>query len=161
MSDPNDLKPQRSQVFISYSRMDKTDAEKFFHLLSGKGIKAWYDVSIEPAADWRDTIVQQVGQSKVMVILLSSSAIASEEVKKEIAVAVAAKVPLLAARLEDVKPGGALAYELSGSNWVNLFEDPDKQLDSLGEFLRIYSSRSSQTNNNTTLGTALIKFFDR
>ena len=56
-----------------------------------------------------------------MVILLSSAALESDELKKELAVADQEDVPLLAARLENVKPRAAFAYELARGNWFDVF----------------------------------------
>lgn len=125
----------RVEVFISYRRTDIDYAVRLYEHLKARHIAVWYDRLISPATDWRDAIVEHLGKAQIMVILLSAEALDSDELKKELAVADQQDVLLLAARLEDVQPRGAFAYELARSNWFDLFDDPDTGLERLSDFL--------------------------
>ena len=127
--------PAPPEVFISYRHVDRASADQLYALLIARGVAAWYDALIPPGADFRDTIVAAIGQAKVMVILLSSAALESDELKKELAVADQEDVPLLAARLENVKPRAAFAYELARGNWFDVFSDPKTRLPELADVL--------------------------
>lgn len=126
-------------VFISYRRADKEFAHSLFELLTRRGVVAWYDQLIPPGADWRDTIAQHLARSRLMLVVLSSRALESKELKKELAVADLENVPLLAVRIEDVKPREAFAYELARGNWFDTFPDPDARIRELGEYLETLS----------------------
>ncbi len=136
---PSEIIPEKntgkSPVFISYRRANKETAHRIFKALQERGVDAWYDALIEPGRNWRDAIVENLQNAGVMLILLSENALASEELKKELAVAKASKVPLLAVRLEDVKLTGAFAYELEGLNWFDLFDAPEERLAELSGFI--------------------------
>ncbi|MBO0932537.1 toll/interleukin-1 receptor domain-containing protein [Fibrella aquatilis] len=131
------LEKDKSEVFISYRRADKHYADQLYNLLTKQDVEAWYDPLIPLGMNWRDAIVKHLKNAKVMVILLSIEALKSEELKKELAVAVQAKVQLLAVRLEDVKPSGAFAYELASIQWFDIFVDPDSRLPQLADVLRV------------------------
>ncbi len=100
-------------------------------MLAQRKIDVWYDALLRLDADWRDEVVKHLKESKVMVILLSAAALQSDELKKELAVASQEKVPVLAARLEEIKPTAAFAYELARVTWFDLFDDPDRRLEQL------------------------------
>jgi hypothetical protein len=90
---------------------------------------------INPGDEWRDIIVDHIQTARVMLVLLSANAMRSTEMKKELAVARAANVPLLGVRLEPVTLRGAFAYELTGLNWFDLFDAPEERCRQLAEFL--------------------------
>jgi hypothetical protein len=123
------------EVFIAYGHADRAVADRLYELLRTRRVSAWYDAFIPAGNDWRDAIVAHLSQAQVMVILLSAAALQSDELKKELAVADQENVPLLAARLENVKPGGAFAYELARGNWFEVFTDPDARLGELADLL--------------------------
>lgn len=125
----------RTNVFISYRHADRNVADELYALLASRGVSAWYDPLIPHGTDWREAIVEHLSTARVMVLLLSTAAFASEELKKELAVAAQERVPLLAVRLEDVKPPGAFAYELARSHWFDLFTDPPTRLAALADLL--------------------------
>lgn len=126
---------ERASVFISYRHGDRSVADELYALLVKRQIPAWYDPLIPHGADWRAAIVAQLSTARVMVILLSAGASDSEELQKELAVAVQEGVALLTVRLQDVKPSGALAYELARGQWFDLFPDPPGGLAALVDLL--------------------------
>jgi hypothetical protein len=130
-------KPEENpvSVFISYRRSDRRIADRLFALLRERNVVAWYDALISPSADWREAIVENLSTARVMVVLLSAAALDSEELRKELAVAVQEGVQLLGVRLEDVEPRGAFAYELARNNWFDVFSDPEECLAALADVL--------------------------
>jgi hypothetical protein len=124
-----------ASVFISYRRSDRESADRLYELLGERQVAAWYDPLIPPSADWREAIVEHLSAARVMVVLLSSAALDSEELRKELAVASQEGVQLLAVRLEDVEPRGAFAYELARNNWFDVFGNPPERLAALADLL--------------------------
>ena len=122
-------------VFISYRHVNRAVADRLYMFLEERHVTAWYDALIAPGADWRDAIVGHLSQAKVMVILLSATALQSDDLKKELAVADQENVPLLGVRLENVTPRDAFAYELARGNWFDVFGDPETRLVELADFL--------------------------
>lgn len=124
-----------ASIFISYRRSDRETTERLYELLRERNVTAWYDALIPYDTDWREAIVEHLAPARVMVVLLSSAALRSKELKRELAVAALEGVPLLAVRLEKVKPRGAFAYMLAGYNWFDIFDDPQAGLTALADLL--------------------------
>jgi hypothetical protein len=132
-----------SDIFISYRRADADFADRLYTLLERRGVSVWYDALIQPGADWRDTIAQRLQKANLMVIVLSSEALKSKELKKELAVADLYDVPLLAVRLEEIKPRESFAYELARGNWFDIFPNPERRLSELVDYLESLSKNDS------------------
>lgn len=140
---------EKNSIFISYSRSDKTTALEIINSLQARGITVWFDGMINPGQNWRDAIVSNLEEARIMLILLSSRAVRSEELKKELAVAKASKVPLLAVRLEEIELGGAFAYELAGLNWFDLFIEPKQRITELTDFIQQLIQQPNSANIST------------
>jgi hypothetical protein len=141
----------RVSVFISYRHSDRDIADRLYELLGARGVSAWYDPLIPHSADWREEIVAHLGAARVMVVLLSSAAMNSDELRNELAVAAQEDVPLLPVRLENVKPRGAFAYELARSQWFDLFVDPPARLAALADLLAEIAKTPRETSLDSIL----------
>src|SRR5262245_13239162 len=78
----------RTGVFISYRRANRDFADRLYRLLKERNVATWYDPLIPHGTDWREAIVEHLSTARVMVVLLSSDALESDELRKELAVAV-------------------------------------------------------------------------
>lgn len=143
----------RASIFISYRRSDQEAADRLYELLKERNVTAWYDPLILHGTDWREAIVKHLAPARVMVVLLSSAAQESDELRKELAFAAEKGVPLLPVRLEDIELQGAFAYELSRGNWFDVFDDPPMRLTALADLL----AEISKTPREADLGP----FFQR
>jgi hypothetical protein len=68
--------------------------------------------------------------------LFSESSGASGEIKKELSLAGGLNVPVFPVRLSPILPGGALRYELSTRQWIDLFPDPEPAMRRLAETIQ-------------------------
>lgn len=146
ISEPEEPTKERSSVFISYRRSDRAVAERLYELLRERNVTAWYDSLIPHGTDWRDAIVEHLAPARVMVVLLSAAALESEELRKELAVAAEAGVPLLPVRLEDIELRGAFAYEFTRSRWFDVFDDSSSRLAALADLLAEVSKMPRETD---------------
>jgi hypothetical protein len=144
MTEDAKAKDYTVDVFISYRRADVGFADRLYKLFAARRLSVWYDALIAPGADWRDAIVQHLEKAKLMVIVLSAHSLGSKELKKELAVADLEDVPLLAIRLEEVRPRESFAYELARGNWFDIFPDPEAQLAKLVDYLEVLSKDQSR-----------------
>ena len=72
------------KIFLSYSRKDKSFAEKLANDLKKAGYVVWWDISaIEGGDRWAQEIESGITQSEVLALIVSPNAIASEWVEKE------------------------------------------------------------------------------
>lgn len=73
------------RVFVSYSRRNKTFAERLARDLSDAGLEVWVDFrQIQGGERWRDEIQRGLERSDFLVAVLSPDAITSEWVTQEI-----------------------------------------------------------------------------
>ncbi|MBT8376584.1 MAG: toll/interleukin-1 receptor domain-containing protein [Bacteroidia bacterium] len=77
----------KNLVFISYSRSDKYFVEKLSQKLKSKGVKFWYDAKIEAGDHWDIKIEEKIESAKKLILVLSKSSIASQNVMDEVSFA--------------------------------------------------------------------------
>jgi hypothetical protein len=115
-------------VFISYSSKDKPTADATCAILEGKGIRCWIAPrDILPSADWGEAIIDAIGGARVFVLVFSSNANASPQIKREVERAINRGIPVVPFRIENVAPTKSLEYFLSTPHWLDAFSPPLEQ----------------------------------
>lgn len=110
-------------VFISYSRKDSQYAEKIYDALEGAGIHCFIDrQGISGGADFPMVLADAILDSKVLLLVASEHAYASEFTQKELTYAVSNKgsrfiFPLI---VDGSKMPAKLEFLLSDINWREL-----------------------------------------
>ena len=108
-----------STVFLSYASTDRAVAEAIHARLSSAGIRGWMaPTDIPPGSSWRESVIDAIDQSSVIVVVLSSAANASKHVVTEVEVAADAGLFLLPLRIEEIRPTGRLLFCFSGIQWL-------------------------------------------
>jgi TolB-like protein/Flp pilus assembly protein TadD len=117
-------------VFVSYSRQDNEKVQALTAKLRDAGVALWMDVrNIEGAAMWGEEIVNAVARSKVLLLLVSKAAVASQNVVKEVLLASERKAHILPVDLEPTEIPGSLKYALAGIQHIEYFRgDDDAQM---------------------------------
>ena len=88
-------------VFISHSADDREIAQRVCSGLEDEGLRCWIAPrDIETGRDWPEAIVEAISRSRAFVLIFSSRADASSQVKREVERAAARKVPILPFRIE-------------------------------------------------------------
>lgn len=112
-------------VFICHSSKDKTTADAMCAVLEARGLRCWIAPrDIRAGADWSEAILDGISQARVLVLVFSSNANASQQVKREIERAVHKGIVVIPFRIEDVLPARALEYYLSTPHWLDAFTPP-------------------------------------
>ncbi len=126
MSDPE-------EVFVSYSRQDNDKVHALTGKLRSAGVRLWMDVrNIDGAAMWGEEIVNAVAKSKVLLLLVSKTSVASQNVVKEVLLASERKGHILPVDLEPTEIPGSLKYALAGIQHIEYFRgDPDESMKSV------------------------------
>ena len=128
-------------VFISYAHDDKLTADAACAVLERKGIRCWIAPrDIIHGQDYGAAIMDAITAARVMVLILSQRANASEQVKREVEGAVRTAKIVVPVRIEDVRPSRALEYFISTSHWLDAFPPPhqdyfEQLADSIGRLL--------------------------
>jgi hypothetical protein len=115
-------------VFISYSNKDKPSADAACALLEARGIRCWIAPrDILPGADWGESILDALGGARVFVLVFSSHANTSQQIKREVERAVNLGIPVIPVRIENVAPARSLEYFISTPHWLDAFTPPLEQ----------------------------------
>jgi hypothetical protein len=129
-----------SKIFVSYSSKDSEVANQICSALEAKGLACWIaSRDINPGENFGEAIVNAIRIAKLMLLVFTQNANNSDEIKKELVLAGHNRLIVIPVRVEDVVPGGAFAYELATRQWVDLFEDWDRAIDRLANWIRTIS----------------------
>ncbi len=125
-------------IFISYSSKDKLAADAACAILESKGIRCWIAPrDILPGADWGELIVDALSQARVFVLVFSSHANASQQIRREVERAVNRGLAVIPLRIEDVAPTKSLEYFISTPHWLDAFSPPlERHLNYLADIIR-------------------------
>jgi hypothetical protein len=112
-------------LFLSYGSENGVEARELRRILTEAGYRVWMAPDdIRGPESWPDQVLNAIGKSQMMVILVSSDALASPHVGREVNLAIEQGKPLLPVRVADVKVSGTLAYLLALVQWVDVFPPP-------------------------------------
>ena len=125
-----------AEVFVSYSRNDKDRVLDLSGKLRAAGVSLWLDTSgIDGATLWGEQIVNALESAKVLLLMLSESAVRSDNVAKEVMLVSERKGHILPVHLEPTPIPSSLKYQLAGIQHVEYF-DPAHADEGLRAILR-------------------------
>jgi hypothetical protein len=132
-------------IFISYSSSDQKVAEAICDALQARGLACWIACrDISPGENFQESIVKAIRSAKLMLLVFTSEANNSNEIKKELVLAGRHHVTVIPVRVEDVVPNDALAYELATRQWIDLFKDWEREIERLaGQIGSILADRDA------------------
>lgn len=130
-------------VFISYCSEDKPIADAVCATLEGQGMRCWIAPrDILPGVDWGEAIVDAINESKAMLLVFSSKANASQQIKREVERAVHRGIPLIPVRLDDALPSKSLEYFISTPHWLDALTPPlESHLHRVAEAVKLLLQR--------------------
>jgi len=112
-------------VFISYSSKDKPFADAACNILEKRGLRCWMAPrDILPGADWGEAIIDAINGAHAFVLVFSSHANESAQIKREVERAVNRGLPVVPVRIEQVAPAKALEYFISTPHWLDALTPP-------------------------------------
>ena len=128
-------------IFISYSSKDRPIAETICQALEARGHACWIACrDVRAGENFQEAIVRALREARVMLLVFSSNANNSDEIKKELVLAGRHHVTVVPARVDDVIPSDAFTYELATRQWIDLFQDWERAIEQLsnqlGDILR-------------------------
>jgi adenylate cyclase len=117
-------------VFVSYSREDKDKVLELTARLREAGVPLWIDVGgIDGATLWGEEIVNALDRARVLLLMVSESAVRSQNVAKEVILASERKGHILPVHLEPTQIPAHLKYPLAGIQHIEYFQgDTDQNL---------------------------------
>ena len=89
------------KIFISYSRRDTEYVSSLVEALRQQGFDVWFDKNIRSGTDWDDAIEAQLKSADAIVLVLSKTSVASDNVKDEISYAMGLGKQVNPIKIED------------------------------------------------------------
>src|SRR4051794_15620741 len=112
-------------VFISHSAQDKKDAETICAALEQEGIRCWVAPrDVRPGKPFPGEITRAIQQCKVLLLIFSRHSNESEQVLREVQLAVDSHLPIVRLRLADIPLSDDLRYYLSTPHWLDALTPP-------------------------------------
>jgi hypothetical protein len=112
-------------VFISHSAQDKKAAETICAALEQDGIRCWVAPrDVRPGKPFPGEITRAIQQCKVLLLIFSRHSNESEQVLREVQLAVDSHLPIVRLRLADIPLSDDLRYYLSTPHWLDALTPP-------------------------------------
>jgi TIR domain len=112
-------------AFISYASADKTAADAACAVLEAAGIRCWVAPrDISPGQEYAAAIIDAIDRCRVMVLIFSSSANDSPQVRREIERAASKGVAIMPVRIERIAPTKSMEYFLGDIHWLDAMTPP-------------------------------------
>jgi TolB-like protein/Flp pilus assembly protein TadD len=108
-------------VFISYASLDTAVANSIVESLESQGLKCWMAPrDVKPGAQYADAIVRAINEAKAVVLVMSSSAVDSAHVAREVERAASKRKPMIPFRVDTAALNPELEYFLSNAQWIDV-----------------------------------------
>jgi hypothetical protein len=112
-------------VFISHSTEDKPAADAICAILEENGVRCWIAPrDIMPGADWGESIVKGIRSSRVVLLVFSTNANRSKQIKREVEIAADGGVTIVPLRIENILPAESFKYFLGNIHWLDALTPP-------------------------------------
>ena len=113
------------EVFISHSTIDKAVSDAVCATLENGGIRCWVAPrDVQAGRSFAGEITRAIQESKIMVLIFSAHSNNSEQVLREVQLAVKARLHIIQFRIEDVRLNDDLEYFLSTPHWLDALAPP-------------------------------------
>jgi TolB-like protein/Flp pilus assembly protein TadD len=118
-----------SKVFISYASQDVAVADTMCAALEAAGLPCWIAPrDVRAGESYAAAIVQAINSCRMLVLVLSKSAIDSPHVLREVERASSKKCPVLSIRMDATELPPDLEYFLSANHWLDASGRPVEQV---------------------------------
>lgn len=111
-----------TNVFISYCRENRPDADKVCDFLEQNKISCWIAPrNIPGGMEWPEAIVEGIKGSRIMLVLLSVHTQRSKQIGRELTLASDNDLTVITVRLDNVPAPDRLQYFTSNLQWIDAF----------------------------------------
>jgi TolB-like protein len=110
-----------ARVFVSYASADAAVTKVIVESLERGGLRCWIAPrDVRPGAQYADAIVGAINDAKALVLVLSSNAVESSHVSREVERAASKHKPIIGFRIDAAPLSRSLEYFLGESQWINV-----------------------------------------
>lgn len=136
-------------VFISFSSQEADEANKLCQYLEENEVSCFISTrDLIPGREYAEQLVDNISNSKMVVLLLSKASNSSPHVLREVEYAVSHRIPLVVYPLEEVTLSKSMEYFLMTHQWITNTEN--KKLALLSS---IYSAISAESEQKGSLSS--------
>lgn len=135
-------------VFISHSAKDKPTADAVCAMLESEGIRCWIAPrDVIPGMEWGKSIIEAIEQTRVMVLIFTSHANDSPQIRREIERAANHEVVILPLRIENILPDKSLEYFIGNVHWLDALTPPlETHLKGVAQTIKVLLTRIGSQN---------------
>jgi TIR domain len=139
-------------VFISHSTEDKTTADAVCAILEKNGVRCWIAPrDIMPGADWSESIVNGIRRARVLLLVFSTHANKSKQIKREVEIAADGGVTIIPLRIENTLPTESFKYFLGNIHWLDALTPPlEKHLQDVAAKVKAILAMESTASTETS-----------
>ena len=113
-------------IFISYSTHDASIAFKIVDFLEQNGHTCWIAPrNIRSGLDYTDVINSALEDCSALILVLSSSSVQSQFVKKELTTAISLNKTILPFKISQVNLQGGFMFMLNNVQWIDATSHPE------------------------------------
>lgn len=136
-------------VLISYSSHDKLQADAVCNRLESKGIRCWIAPRDVPlGTEYADSIVQAIESARVIVLIYSTHADESHQVRREVERAVSNGIAIIPVRIENAAMSEAFQYYVGSMHWLDAITPPfESHIDKLALDLTALLSKGDKARS--------------
>src|SRR4051794_38897502 len=122
-------------VFISHSSKNKRDADAVCATLERCNLRCWIAPrDILPGEGYGKALVDAIGASRVFVLIVTSDANKSDDVRRELEAAAKKGIVIIPFRTEDIALSGSFEYFLGSLHWMDATSPPlERRIEELAE----------------------------
>jgi TIR domain-containing protein len=133
-------------AFICHSAKDKTTADAVCAMLESNGVRCWIAPrDVTAGMEWSECIIDAIEECRVMVLVFTTNANESSQIRREVERAVNRGVAILPLRIDDILPGRALEYFIGNVHWLDALTPPlESHLQHLAGTVKILLGRLPQ-----------------
>ena len=137
-----------AKIFISYSRRDTDEIDHLIGMLESAKHDVWVDTQdIRAGSQWQTSIVQAIVESDFFIIALSKNSAKSDNVRRELVIAVNQKKGIIPVCIQDVELPPEMQYQLAGIQRINFHKDSQKEI---GALLSVLDTEESAVHRTLT-----------
>lgn len=145
-------------VFITFHNHDIEVAKKVCHALEQNKIKCWVALrDIPPGSNYGDAIGEAFRSCKVVVVLFSDTAAASQWVKNELNVAFEEQKKIIVFALDKTPMKDQYRFMLQQARWIDAFPDYRTKVNEL--VLSVSQSIGKSTIGKTNIQSSMKRNF--
>lgn len=117
---------QEPFAFFSYCHKDSGRVYPLIERLTELGYRIWFDDGISIGDEWPETIAKKLEECTLFLAAITSDYCCSHNCKNEMTYQVEDQKPMLPLLLEDFPLIGGIKLQLSGTQYLRLYEQPDE-----------------------------------